>query len=258
MSELAVTTEIKGHTGIITLNRPEAYNTFNTELATLLNSALSSFDHNSAIRVVVIRSNGKNFSTGIDLKEFDDKGLDEYVEFISLMDRHNHTIAEMKKPVISAVQGYCLANGAGLSFACDMTIASESAKFGTTAINVGLICTGPGIPLIANVGRKKAMEMVLLGDMLTAQQAHDLGLVNWVVPDEELDSKTFEIADRLASKSPLAIAAGKRGLSNAYNSPYREAVDFGTKMFATLCASDDAKEGVSAFIEKRTPDWKLK
>jgi len=258
MADSVILKDKKGHIGYITLNRPEAYNTFTSELGTLLNDTLLEFDADSEVRVVVIKANGKNFSTGIDLHEFDDRSLEEYKGFICLMDRHNHTIAKMKKPVISAVQGYCLANGAGLSFAADMTVAAESSKFGTTAVNVGLICTGPGIPLMANVGRKKAMEMVLLGEMITAQQAMELGLVNWVVPDDELEAKTDEIAEKLAKKSPLAVMAGKVGLAAAADTSYSESIDFGSERFAELCASDDAKEGVKAFVEKRKPEWKLK
>ncbi|PLX70559.1 MAG: enoyl-CoA hydratase [Denitrovibrio sp.] len=258
MAESVILKSVNGRVGYITLNRPEHYNTFTSEYAELLNDALLDFDADEDIRVVVINANGKNFSTGIDLKEFDDRGLEAYKGFICLMDRHNHTIAKMKKPVISSVQGYCLANGAGLSFAADMTVAAESSKFGTTAVNVGLICTGPGIPLLANVGRKKAMEMVLLGEMITAQQALELGLVNWVVPDDQLAAKTDEIAEKLAKKSPLAVAAGKVGLAAAADSSYSESIDFGSERFAELCASDDAKEGVRAFVEKRKPEWKLK
>jgi len=258
MSEKVILKSKKNYIGYITLNRPESYNTFTIEYAELLNKALEEYDADNDVRVVVINANGKNFSTGIDLKEFDNRSHDSYRQFIALMDKHNHTIAKMKKPVLSSVQGYCLANGAGLSFAADMTIAAESAKFGTTAVNVGLICTGPGIPLLANVGRKKAMEMVLLGDMITASEAKELGLVNWVVPDDELANKTDEIASRLVEKSPLAISAGKRGLSAAYDVSYSASIDYGSEMFASLCSSGDAKEGVKAFLEKRQPNWQLK
>jgi len=258
MAEGIILRETKGHIGYITLNRPEAYNTFNPEYADLLNKYLKEFDTDSDVRVVVINAAGKHFSTGIDLQEFEKYTDSDYRDFISLMDKHNHTIADMKKPVIASVQGYCVANGAGLSFACDMTVAAESAKFGTTAVNVGLICTGPGIPLLANVGRKKAMEMVLLGEILTAQQAYDLGLVNWVAADDELAAKTEEVALKLAEKSPLAVAAGKRGLAAAADAKYSDSIDYGSKIFAGLCTSNDAKEGVKAFLEKRKPSWQLK
>lgn len=253
-----ILTEKKGHTGYITLNRPDKYNTFTLEFAELLNRALTEYEKDTEIRAVVIKSNGKHFSTGINLHDFDDKSPNDYRKFIAMMDMHNHTISKMSKPVIASVKGYAVANGAGLSFACDLTVASESAKFGTTAINAGLICTGPGIPLLANIGRKKAMEMVLMGEILTAQQAYELGLVNWVVKDDELEAKTDEIAAKIAQKSPLAIAAGKRGLSRSFEVGYSQAIDFGTEVFASLCLSEDAKEGVRAFLEKRQPEFKLK
>jgi enoyl-CoA hydratase/carnithine racemase len=258
MTNSVIITEKNGHKGYITLNRPEAHNTFSTEFALLLNKALVDFDADDDVRVVIIRNNGKNFSTGIDLRELETVEDDKLLEFISLMDMHNHTIANMKKPVVSSVKGYCVANGAGLSFACDMTVSAESARFGTTAVNIGLICTGPGIPLTKNVGRKKAMEMVLLGDQLTAQQAMELGLVNWVVADDELEAKTEEIADKLASKSPLAVSAGKRGVGASYDMGYHASIDNGSKVFTELCKTEDAAEGIRAFLEKRKAEWKLR
>jgi len=141
--------------GLITLNRPEEMNTFNVPFAGKLNDALRDMDQDDEIRVVVIQASGKHFSTGISLSEFKDKSHKDYREFIKLMDEHNHTIARMKKPVIASVKGYALANGAGLVFACDLAVAAEDAKFGTTAINVGLICLGPAVPLVRSLGRKK-------------------------------------------------------------------------------------------------------
>ncbi|GAB1536883.1 enoyl-CoA hydratase-related protein [Geovibrio sp. ADMFC3] len=257
MDMLEIIAEKDGHKGYITLNRPAENNTFNIEFALQLNKTLIDFEKDGDIRVIIISNNGKHFSVGIDLHVLEQITDEQLFEFISLMDMHNHTIANMSKPVVSSVKGYCVANGAGLSFACDLTVAAESAVFGTTAVNVGLICTGPGIPLTRNVGRKKAMEMVLLGERFTAQQMYELGLVNWVVPDDELEKKTEEIADALALKSPLAVSAGKRGLSKSYDMGYHAAVDNGTRIFAELCATEDAAEGVRAFLEKRKAEWKL-
>jgi enoyl-CoA hydratase/carnithine racemase len=257
MDMLEIIAEKDGHKGYITLNRPAENNTFNIEFALQLNKTLIDFEKDGDIRVIIISNNGKHFSVGIDLHVLEQITDEQLLEFISLMDMHNHTIANMSKPVISSVKGYCVANGAGLSFACDLTVAADSAVFGTTAVNVGLICTGPGIPLTRNVGRKKAMEMVLLGERFTAQQMYELGLVNWVVPDDELEKKTEEIADALALKSPLAVSAGKRGLSKSYDMGYHAAVDNGTRIFAELCATEDAAEGVRAFLEKRKAEWKL-
>jgi len=253
-----VYTEEKKNIGIVVLNNPEKNNTFDTELASRLNESLLEFNSKENIRIVIVRSEGKNFSTGISLDEFKGKTHSEYREFIKLMDRHNHTIAEMQKPVIASVQGYAVANGAGLVFACDLAVAAESAKIGTTAINVGLICLGPASPLLKLVGRKKALEMVLTGEILTALEAKELGLINRVVPDARLENETLRLAELLASKSPLALMAGKRGIYALQDVPYHEGIDYMSELFAGLCATDDAEEGVKAFLEKRKPLWKMK
>ncbi len=241
--------------GFITLNRPEEMNTFNIPFARELNDALWEMENDPEVRVVVINANGKHFSTGISLAEFKNKTPKEYREFIHLMDEHNHTIARMKKPVVASVKGYALANGSGLSFACDLTVATEDAKFGTTAINVGLICLGPAAPLARIVGRKKALEMVLAGEMLTAAEAERLGLVNKVVPKDQLEAATLELATKLAAKSPLAMQIGKSGIYGQQDLPYHQALDYLGELFAALCSTDDAEEGVKAFLERRKPEW---
>jgi enoyl-CoA hydratase/carnithine racemase len=251
-----VMVEKRDRIGFITLNRPQAMNTFNVPFARELNDALWDMENDPEIRVVVIDANGKHFSTGIALDEFNNKSPKEYREFIHLMDEHNHTIAKMKKPVIASVKGYALANGAGLSFACDLTVAAEDAKFGTTAINVGLICLGPAAPLARNVGVKKALEMVLTGDIITAAEAQRLGLVNRVVPADKLEEATEELAAKLAAKSPLALQAGKSGLYAMQNVAYPQALDILSDRFAALCSTEDAEEGVRAFLDKRTPEWR--
>jgi enoyl-CoA hydratase/carnithine racemase len=251
-----VLVEKREQIGFITLNRPQAMNTFNVPFARELNDALREMEADPEVRVVVIDANGKHFSTGISLDEFKGKTCKDYREFIHLMDEHNHTIAKMKRPVIASVKGYALANGAGLSFACDLTVAAEDAKFGTTAINVGLICLGPAAPLVRNVGRKKALEMVLTGDIIPAAEAERLGLVNKVVPLEKLEETTLELATKLAAKSPLAIQMGKAGIYGAEDLPYHKGLDRLSEMFASLCTTEDAEEGVKAFLEKRKPEWK--
>ncbi len=258
MSGNPIVTERQEAVGIIILNRPEEKNTFNVEFAQQLNAALKDFDRDDDIRVVVIRAAGRHFSTGIALDQFRDKDHRQYRELIRLMDSHNHTIARMKKPVIAMVHGYAVANGAGLVFACDMAVAAESAKFGTTAINVGLICLGPAVPLSRLTSRKKVLEMVLTGDIIPADEALRLGLVNKVVPDEELETATMRLAKKLAAKSPLALQIGKQGIYAMDEMPYHRALDHLSELFASLCSTEDAKEGLEAFSQRRQPQWKEK
>jgi len=258
MTEPTVLTETEGHIGTITLNRPEHNNTFNPQLARELGEALTALEHSPQVRVVIIRGAGRNFSTGISLEEFKDKTPEEYRKFLTLMDMHNHTIAKMSKPVIASVQGYAVANGAGLVCACDLAVAAEDAKIGTTAINVGLICLGPAVPLSRILGRKRALEMLITGRMLSAAEAEQLGLLNRVVPREGLEEATRELASELAAKSPLALQAGKRGFYALEDLPYHEAVDAMTEIFAELCECEDAEEGARAFLERREPEWKLR
>lgn len=253
---MEILTEKKGRIGFIILNRPEKLNTFNVPFANELNDNLKRMDMDNEIKVVIIKANGKNFSTGIDLDEFSGKTHEEYRQIIKVMDEHNHTIANMKKPVIAQVQGYALANGAGLVFACDMAVACESAKFGTTAINVGLICLGPALPLSKLVGRKKTLEMVLTGEIISAQEAYQLGLVNKIVPDEKLEEETLNLANVLALKSPLALQIGKQGIYKMQDIPYHQAADYMSELFASLASTEDAQEGIKAFKEKRTPKFK--
>ncbi len=256
MSDTNVIVERQDLIGLLTLNRPAEMNTFNVPFARELNDALCEMDRDPEVRVVVIQAAGKHFSAGISLPEFKDKTNKDYREFIRLMDEHNHTIAKMKKPVIASVKGYALANGAGLVFACDLAVAAEDAKLGTTAINVGLICTGPAVPLARSLGRKKLLEMILTGDMISASEAEGLGLVNKVVPADELEAATMELARKLAAKSPMALQIGKTGMYAMQDVPYHDSIDYLSELFAALCSTEDAEEGVTAFLEKRKPEWK--
>ncbi|MBW2574151.1 MAG: enoyl-CoA hydratase/isomerase family protein [Deltaproteobacteria bacterium] len=256
MEKELVLVDKKDMIGLITLNRPEEMNTFNVPFAGALNEALRNLDQDDEVRVVVIRAAGKHFSAGISLPEFKGKSPKELREFLGLMDEFYHTIPRMKKPVIASVKGYALANGAGLVFACDLAVAAEDAKFGTTAINVGLICLGPAVPMVRSLGRKKTLEMVLTGDIISAAEAERLGLINKVVPPEELEASTLKLAAKLAKKSPLAVQIGKTGIYGMSEVPYHQALDYVDELFASLCATEDAREGIEAFQEKRKPVWK--
>ncbi len=254
-SEAVITTVEEG-IGRITLNRPEAMNTFSTELAEGLCHAFEHMEKDSAVRVVILDAAGKHFSTGIDLKEFLSKERHEIRDFLKLMDRHNHVLFGMSKPIIASVQGYTLANGAGLALACDFIVAADNAVFGTTAINVGLICLEPGYQLSRWIGPKRALQYVLTGDFIPAGEALSMGIAREVVPTEKLDEATLKLARKLAKKSPLALKTGKRGLQQMESLPLERAIETGGERFAALAATEDAREGLQAFLEKRTPCWK--
>jgi len=256
MAPEMILTKKLGRIGVVTLNRPEAMNTFTVPFAQQLDQALWIMEQDADVLVVVINANGKHFSTGISLDQFLYGSQREYREFLYRIDAFYHTLAKMKKVTIASVRGYALANGAGLSFACDITIASETATFGTTAINVGLICLGPAAPMMRILGRKKTLEMVLTGEMIRAAEAEKLGLVNRVVPDDQLEAATMRLAEKLAAKSPLALRIGKEGLNRLQDIPYHQGLDAMDDLFATLCATEDAVEGVQAFLGKRAPKWK--
>jgi enoyl-CoA hydratase/carnithine racemase len=204
----------------------------------------------------VIDGAGKNFCTGISLDQFPSRTQREAREFLYQIDAFYHTLARMKTVTIAAVHGYAVANGAGLAFGCDLTLAADTAVFGTTAINVGLICLGPAAPMIRLIGRKKTLEMVLTGDTIKAQEAQRLGLINQVVPEAQLQEAAGSLAQKLAAKSPLALQIGKEGINRLQDIPYHQGLDLMDDLFATLCSTEDAVEGVSAFLAKRPPEWR--
>lgn len=255
MHEDPILTRKTGRIGWITLNRPAAMNTFTIPFAQQLDQALWQMENDAEVLVVVVEAAGVNFCTGIALEQFTPRPQTEYREFLYQIDAFYHTLARMKKVTVAAVQGYALANGAGLAFGCDLTVATESAKFGTTAINVGLICLGPAAPMMRTLGRKKVLEMVLTGDMISATEALSLGLINKVVPEQELHEAALALATRLAAKSPLALKIGKEGLNRLQDIPYHQGLDVMDDLFATLASTEDAVEGVQAFLAKRKPNW---
>ncbi|MFH1293316.1 MAG: enoyl-CoA hydratase-related protein [Pseudomonadota bacterium] len=258
MSYSTVIVEHENHVGIITLNRPEQFNTFSSEMAKELNQALIQLDNETKVRVVVVKGAGKAFSTGIDVSEFFGKSLKEYRAWVGLMEQMGNVIAYMKKPVIASAHGYAVANGAGLIAACDLAIVAEGTKIGTTAINVGLFCMGPAVPLSRSLGRKRCLEMLLTGDMIDARDAERWGLVNKVVPADQLEEETMALANKLAEKSPLALQMGKQSFYGMSDMEFGKALEYSNETFAALCVTEDAQEGVDAFLKKRKPVWKEK
>jgi enoyl-CoA hydratase/carnithine racemase len=225
-------------------------------MAAELVEALVSLDEDEAVRVVIVKGAGKAFCAGIDVNELADKSTLEYRAWIEHMEQPLITIARMKKPVIAQVQGVAAANGMGLVAAADLAIAAENTKMGLTAINVGLNCVGPVLPVARCVGRKKALELLLYGELIKADEARQLGLINRVVAKDELETEAMVWAEELAKKSPIAVQIAKKAFYSSEDMDYFRQFDLMNEAFARLCSSADAKEGVQAFFEKRNPVWK--
>jgi enoyl-CoA hydratase/carnithine racemase len=240
----------------ITLDRPKSLNTFNVALATELDGALRALDADKAVRVVIVKGSGKAFCAGIDVSDFFGKDLEAYRAWIACMEQPFVTIAAMRKPVIAMVHGVAAANGAGLVAAADLAIAADTARIGLTAINVGLNCIGPVVPVARSTGRKRAMEMLLFGNLYPASEAQSMGLVNRVVPEADLEREARAWAAALALKSPVALQHAKKAYYAAEDMDYATAFEFMNEAFALLCTTADAAEGIGAFLEKRTPVWK--
>lgn len=251
-------TDVKGHIGHIAFNRPDHLNTFSSTLAAEFNAALTAFEKDPKVRVIVVTGEGKAFCAGIDIHELEGKQCLDYYFWVKQMEEMSLLIADMGTPVIASVQDLAVANGIAVVASADLAVAAEGARFGATAVNVGLFCMGPAVALSRNIGRKKALELVLMGELIEADEALSIGLVNHVVPGEELSEKTFALAAKLAKKSPLAVQLGKRSFYRMADLDYRKAYEMVNNHFALLCSTEDAHEGVDAFFNKREPKWQMK
>ena len=242
----------------ITLNRPDNLNTFNIPLAVELSQAFRELDSETQVRVIILKGAGRAFCAGIDVSDFSNKSTREYREWVECMENPLVTISRMSKPVIAQVHGVAAANGAGLVAAADLAVAGENARIGLTAINVGLNCIGPVIPVARSVGRKRALELLFYGDLIAAREALSMGLVNRVIPEADLGKETRAWAAILAQKSPVALQIAKKAFYAAADMNYYKAFEYMNEVFARLCSTEDAREGISAFMEKRSPVWKQK
>jgi enoyl-CoA hydratase/carnithine racemase len=248
--------EQKDYLGTVTLNRPEELNTFDPPLARELDQAFKDLDASQGVRVVIVKGAGKVFCAGIDVKDFSGKSALEYRAWIELMENPLITISRMSKPVIAQVHGVATANGAGLVAAADLAVMADDARMGLTAINVGLNCIGPVVPVTRSVGRKRALELLYFGELIHAEEALAMGLVNRVVPSDDLETETRDWAAKLAQKSPVALQLSKKAFYAAADLDYYKAFEYMNEAFARLCTAEDAEEGINAFMEKRVPVWK--
>jgi len=257
MTYTSILLETRGRVGLVTLDRPQALNALNKQLMSELMDALETFDKDDAIGAMVITGNEKAFAAGADIREMADKSAREMVESeqVAVFDR----IRSVGKPVIAAVSGWALGGGCELALSCDMIIASDSAKFGLPEINLGVIPGAGGTQRLAHaVGKALAMEMILNDRKLTAQEALQHGLVNRVVLVSDYLDEALKLAEEIASRAPLALHAAKKAINASYEPSLTDGLAEETRVFYELFNTEDQKEGMKAFVEKRKPHWKGK
>ncbi len=247
--------ETRDRVGLVRLNRPQAMNALNNELLSELMEALVTFDKNPEIGALVITGSERAFAAGADIKEMANATAIEMLQQnrVGQFDR----LKLIKKPVIAAVSGWCLGGGCEIAMACDMIIASESARFGQPEMTIGVIPGAGGTQRLTRaVGKAITMEMVLNNRTLTAEEALQHGLVNRVVPVERFLDEALELAAEIASRAPIAIRLAKEAILQAYESSLTDGLADERRAFYLLFATQDQKEGMAAFIEKRKPEWK--
>jgi enoyl-CoA hydratase len=248
--------EIEDYTALIRLNRPDALNALNLKLMQELALAVTAADNNDKIRCIVLTGSEKAFAAGADVREMADKTFTE-VFFDNLFGREADAIARVRKPMIAAVSGYCLGGGCELAMMCDFIIAADTAKFGQPEINLGIVAGLGGTQrLTRSVGKSKSMDMHLTGRFMDAAEAERCGLVSRIVPAKSLIEDVMKTAGKIAEKSMITAMIVKESVNRAQETPLQEGMLFERRMFHALFATDDQKEGMSAFMEKRQPQFR--
>ncbi len=256
--------ESSGTVTTLTLNRPKARNCLSIELLEALNVAIQKIGKEMDISAIIIAANGPAFCSGHDLKELTaarantDNGAAFFNKTMRLCAELMQSIVLCPKPVIAVVQGVATAAGCQLVASCDLAVASTSATFSTPGVHIGLFCSTPMVALSRNIPRKRTMEMLLLGEMTTAQQAADWGLVNRVAPAEQIMGEAISMATKIAAKSAVTVAIGKAAFYQQIEQNLSSAYDYAAGVMVDNMLIEDAEEGIGAFLEKRAPEWQHK
>ncbi len=258
MSEQNLKFQIDDGIGFITLNRPEKRNALSLGLMGEMIALLKDIQKNAAVRIVIIRAEGPVFSSGHDLSEMAEGDAVFYRAVFGACTDMMEAIRALPQPVIAQVQGMATAAGCQLVAACDLAVASREARFATPGVKIGLFCHTPQVPLSRAVGKKKALEMLFTGRPISAEEAERSGLVNKVVAPERLAAETLDLARQIIQASPLTLSLGKQSFYRQIEADESEAYAYTKEMMALNAMTEDAREGISAFLGKRPPQWKGK
>lgn len=242
--------------GLITLNSPKTINALSKNMIKEVTLALESFSTDSKTKVTIIKANGKHFCSGHNLREMVNGDQPEYRFIFEQCSRMMKLVHQVPQIVIAQVHGIATAAGCQLVASCDLAVADETARFGTPGVKIGLFCTTPMVALTRAVGRKLAMEMLMTGRLISAQEALHHGLVNKVVPEEDLEQATMEMALAVAEASPLVLRIGKQAFYAQIEQDEPRAYDLANNVITLNVMAEDAQHGISSFLEKRKPSWK--
>ena len=254
MAYTLIVTSVVEHAGLIQINRPQQLNALNGVVMEELALALEEFDRNEQVGCMVITGNQRAFAAGADIKEMAEATAVEMLQrdSIARWDR----IRKIKKPVVAAVSGFCLGGGCELAMACDLIVASETAQFGQPEINIGVIPGAGGTQRLTRaLGKSKAMELILTGRYLSAREAEQFGLAAHVVPVEVYLDEALKLANEIAVRPPIAVRFAKEAINKAFEMSLSEGLEFERRLFYFTFATDDQKEGMRAFVEKRQAKW---
>src|SRR5262245_2515537 len=250
-----------GRVDLLTLTRPERRNSLSEAMLAAMQAAIEAADGDEAVRAVVLDAEGPVFSAGHDLRELTERrrhadgGRASHAQIRRKGAKMMRAIVHCRKPVIAAVQGPALAAGCQLVASCDLAVAGEHATFATPGVNIGLFCSTPMVALSRNVPRKRAMEMLLLGEQLSADKAADYGLINRVVPAARVLAEALALARQIAAKPKATVAIGKEAFYSQLEMDLADAYSYAASVMVENMLHDEAKEGIGAFLEKRQPDW---
>ena len=251
----AVQVSVEGAVGSLRLSDAKRRNPLSVDTMRAVTAGLRSFAENESVRAVVIEAEGPVFSAGHDLRQMIDRTLEDEREVFEVCTEMMELVQSIPQPVIAAVQGHALAAGCQLVATCDLAVVSDSAVFGTPGVKIGLFCSTPMVAVSRAIGRKRALQMLLTGEVIDAATAANWGLVNEVVPVEQVNTRAHEMAASIAVASPLTVRIGKQAFYHQIDLPQGEAYAAMAEVMATNAMTCDAQEGMSAFLDKRIPEW---